>query len=258
MKHPAAMLAVGASLAARAALALPPDHGPFGPEEDRALYLPACEFARQVTGDNNDWEGTVEFSKGATRLSLHVQAFGIDELRVFEGSTPVVSSLPVALDLASYGDVREPATCADLNGDGRVDFAVTIWQHGNGLGAEFYWTLVGLSMANGYRFWNMDTMGAADFVTFGDRAPIAMLSTSFIQSGRSDYPGPDQAHSYYAYDLWQFRGGDVVAANSIDARFPKYVLMTYKENHKPSIRMSKNRPSVAGKPPQLLGVVGQR
>ena len=63
MKHPAAMLAVGASLAARAALALPPDHGPFGPEEDRALYLPACEFARQVTGDKENHKPSIRMSK---------------------------------------------------------------------------------------------------------------------------------------------------------------------------------------------------
>lgn len=252
------MVGVVASLAARAALALPPSYSPFDPGEDRSLHPPTCEFARQMTGGDYDWEGTVDFSQGDTRLALHLQASSVADLQVFHGSTSTAPPLPVLIQLAWYADVGEQATCADLNGDGRVDFVVTIWQHGNGLGASFYWTLVGLSMANGYRFWNMDTMGAADFVTFGDRAPIAMLSTSFVQSGKSDYPGPDRLHSYYAYDLWQFRGGDVVAANSIDARFPKYVLMTYKENHKPSIRMSKNRPSVAGKSPRLLGVVEQR
>jgi hypothetical protein len=258
MKRRAELLSVVASLAVRSALALPPSHSPFGPEEDRALRLPTCEFARQMTGGDSDWEGTVEFSQGDTRLALHLQASSVADLQVFRGSMSTAPPLPVLIQLAWYTDVREQATCADLNGDGRVDFVVTIWQHGNGLGAEFYWTLIGLSMASGYRFWNMDTMGAADFVTFGDRAPLAMLSTSFVHFGRSDYPGPNQVHSYYAYDLWQFRGGDVVTANSIDARFPKYVLMTYKENHKPSIRMSRNRPSVAGKLPTPLGVVERR
>src|SRR5206468_660905 len=122
MRFSALTLSVVGLLITRAAIALPPSHSPFEPKEDRLLRLPACESVRNVTGDANSWEGSVEFSLGMTRLSLHVQTYGIDELQVFEGSTLAAAPLPVALDIATYGDVREQATCADLNRDGRVDF----------------------------------------------------------------------------------------------------------------------------------------
>ncbi len=240
-------------------------YSPFGPEEDHALSLPACETARQISPApapaSGAWEGTVDFSRGAAKLSLHVRASGIDEVRVFEdGSTAAGATLPVALDISLPSDVREEAVCADLNRDGRVDFVVSIWGHGNGLGASDYLWLVGLSTSSGYRFWSLDTMGTApeSFVTFGDLAPSALLATAFVHVGTSDHAGPNQRHSYFAYDLWTFRGGDIVSANAIDARFPKYVQMTNKENHKASIRMSSNRPLVAGDVPKLLGAVEQR
>lgn len=232
-----------------AVLAVPPEHGPFSSDENRTLPLAVCETSRAISLDAN-WSGTVEFRSGDEQLSLTLADFGIREARTTGGADAAV---PLAFDVAAPNDVGDEAVCADLNGDGRTDFVVTFWQHGNGLGAEFYRRIVALSSDDGYRYWSLETMmpSAEDFVTVGSRAR-AMITTSFVQSGSTDEPGPDRRHSYYAYDLWTFRGGDVVSANATDGRFPKYVLMTYAPNHKPSVRMSRNRPAVAGPLPRLL------
>jgi hypothetical protein len=248
------------SLIASCAFAHPLIYGPFDAAENRVLPLPNCETSRQITSRAaDDWDGTVEFSRNGARLELTLVVFGIYEARIFDTSKDVIDAVPFAVGINSPGDV-DSAVCADLNHDGRADFVFTVSLGGNGLAASFYRRFFVLSAADGYHFWSIVTMDPSpeDFVTFGVAEPVAMLSTAFVQSGDSDYSGPNQRHSYLAYDLWKFRGGDIVSANSIDARFPKYVLMTAKENHKPSIRMSKNPPSVAGESPKLLGVFAWR
>ena len=73
----------------------------------------------------------------------------------------------------------------------------------------------------------------ADYVTFGALEPIVMVTTSFANSGTAI------PHSYYVYDLWSFGDGEVISANDVDPRFPKWVWMTFSENHKPSKSLSR-------------------
>ena len=257
MKAAARAVALLASLIGDSALAHPVNYGPFEAAERRVLPLRTCETSREITARApDDWDGTVQFWRDGARLELTLVVFGLYEARILDTSKEVIDPVPFAVGISSPGDVLESAVCADLNRDGRADFVFTVWLHGNSFAASFYRQFFALSATDGYHFWSIQTMDPSpeDFVTFGDAEPVAMLSTAFVQSGSSNYAGPDQRHSYLAYDLWTFRGGDIVSANSIDARFPKYVQMTYKENHKPSVRMSSNRPRIAGDPPKLLGV----
>jgi hypothetical protein len=69
-------------------------------------------------------------------------------------------------------------------------------------------------------------------VTFRPIENLAMVTTSFANSGGAI------PHSYYVYDLWSFRDGELVPANNVDPRFPKWVWMTLTENHKPANSLS--------------------
>ena len=129
------------------------------------------------------------------------------------------------------------AICQDLNGDGITDFITDHSRHGNGLGASFYDRLVIISSSSGgYRFWVLQNMRPSpeDYVTFGQLEPIVMITTAFANSGGAI------PHSYYVYDLWSFRDGEVVSANDADTRFPKWVWMTFAENHKPANSLSQD------------------
>ncbi len=133
-------------------------------------------------------------------------------------------------------DVLEEAICADLNQDGWLDWVITLWLHGNSFGAEYYQRLIVLSSGDQYRFWVVPTMSpsAEDFVTFGQLARVVMVTTSWVNTGNATVSG----HSYYVYDLWTFRDGSIVSANEVDTRFPKWVWMTSRENHKPARSLS--------------------
>ena len=127
------------------------------------------------------------------------------------------------------------AICQDVNGDGITDFITDHSKHGNGLGASFYDRLVVLSSSSGgYRFWILQNMDPSpeDYVTFGELEPIVMVTTTFANSEGA------VPHSYYVYDLWSFRDGEVVSANDLDTRFPKWVWMTVAENHMPASSLS--------------------
>jgi len=147
----------------------------------------------------------------------------------------VASAVQVPLVATVVGLLPTQAICQDLNGDGVTDFITDHSKHGNGLGASFYDRLVILSSsAGGYRYWILQTMdpSPADYVTFGQFELTVMVTTSFATSEGAT------PHSYYVYDLWAFRDGEIVLANNIDPRFPKWVWMTFAENHKPATSLS--------------------
>lgn len=146
----------------------------------------------------------------------------------------------VALDACEGSlDVRlDDAICDDLNHDGATDFVVTLWGHGNGGGASSYDRLIALSFGDSYRFWVIPTMDpmAEDFVTFGKLEPIVMVTRGFVQ--KRDWP--EESRSYFVYDLWTFHGGELVSANSVDSRFPKWVRYTLKPNWRPAISLTED------------------
>ncbi len=103
------------------------------------------------------------------------------------------------------------------------------------LARGFYDHLVMLSSSSAsYRFWLVRTMDPtqSDFQLVGDDESLVMLTTSFANSG-GDVP-----HSYYVYDLWRFLDDELVLSNELDTRFPKWVWMTFSENHKTAASLS--------------------
>ncbi len=214
--------------------ALPGSHSPFFPEEDYTLSLGSCSTSRDVT-NNHPPEGVVSFWRGRQKLNL-TMVDGHYVAEVYSEAKPISEAVHIPVRVTMPFDVLEEAICADLNQDGRVDWVITLWLHGNGFGANYYQRLIVLSAGEQYRFWVVPTMwpGAEDFVTFGQLARVVMVTTSWVNTGNATVSG----HSYYVYDLWTFRDGSIVSANEVDTRFPKWVWMTSRENHKPARSLS--------------------
>ncbi len=155
-------------------------------------------------------------------------------VQVIQGGSVISPEIQVPLVSTVVWLLPTAAICQDLNGDGISDFITEHSRHGNGLGARFYDRLVILSSSSaGYKFWIVKTMdpSPADYVTALE--PIVMVTTSFANSGTAI------PHSYYVYDLWSFGHGEVISANDVDPRFPKWVWMTFSENHKSSKSLSR-------------------
>ena len=226
-------------------------HSPFVPEEDYRLVLGTCEPTSREIRSQHPAVGSVTFeARGGERLILRMSASARDPEGYVayveergERTTPEVE-LPLESVVASL--LPEKAICADLNGDGKTDFITDHWRHGNGLGAAFYDRLLVLSSpSGGYRFWVLGTMyaSAADYVSFGAIEPIVIVTTSFANSGGAI------PHSYLVHDFWTVRGGEVVSANHIDSRFPMWIWMTVKENHKPASSLSREARRKMREPP---------
>ena len=213
-------------------------YGPFAPDENYVVALDACEGAQSVDQVHPPL-GTVDFSRTSDEARLRLTMAGISHYKaqVFSNALArstlvtvwVQASMPLDVGL---GD----AICDDLNGDGVTDFVVNLWGHGNGLGASFYDRLIALSSGDSYRFWVVSTMspGREDFVSFGKIEPVVMVTREFVQQRNQ----PDEPRSYFVYDLWAFHGGELVLANSIDSRFPKWVRFTSKPNWRPAISVT--------------------
>ena len=234
-------LTCGALLGGNAINGLPSTHSPFFPEEDYVLPLNRCEPVMRELENMHPAKGSVSFTApdGRTlKLTMDALTDPYSETyyaEITHGGDVIASAVQMPLVSTVVGLLPTQAICQDLNGDGVTDFITDHSKHGNGLGASFFDRLVILSSsAGGYRHWILQTMdpSAADYVTFGQLEPAVMVTTSYA---RSEEATP---HSYYVYDLWGFRDGEIVLANNIDPRFPKWVWMTFAENHKPATSLS--------------------
>jgi len=213
-------------------------YGPFGQDEDYVVALDACEGSLDVRQAHPPL-GTVDFSRPGDEARLRITMVGIShyEAQVFSLTAPRSASVMVRVQATMPNDVGlDDAICDDLNRDGATDFVVALWGHGNGLGASFYDRLIALSSGDSYRFWVIPTMGPAaeDFVTFGKLEPIVMVTREFVQ--QRDWP--EEPRSYFVYDLWAFHDGELVSANLIDSRFPKWVRYTSKPNSQPATSLT--------------------
>ena len=240
--------AIAALVATNAFVAHAGPYGPFSPDEDYTIALGACENVLDVRQLHPPL-GTVDFSppNGDRRLRITMVGLEKHEAEVFAGDAALGPRVNVNLQATDPGDVgRADAVCHDLNLDGETDFVVTFSRHGNGRGASFYDRLIALSAGNRYRYWVVPTMdpAAEDFVTFGRVEPIVMVTRDFVQL--RDLPA--EPRSYFAYDLWAFRRDEVVLANSIDSRFPKFVRFTTKPNWQPANLTDEDKRRLASDP----------
>ena len=153
---------------------------------------------------------------------------------MLDGSTEIGSTVFIVQNVVGASDIQDTGgICADLNGDGRLDFAILIWDHGNGLGASGYTRLIALSSATGYRYWRAPASfpSPSDFVTYGRQAPVVLVTGRLVRTTEPE-------HTYFMFDLWRFKGTEIESANTLDNRFPAFVLYTEGENHKLSMLLS--------------------
>jgi len=236
-----AALICGCVVTANIASGLPGTHSPFFPQEDYTLPMNTCDPTERVSESMHPASGSVTFTArdGATlTLTMSTVAEPYTEkyfAQVTQGSGELTPVVQVPLVSTVLFLLPTESICADLNGDGITDFVTDHSRHGNGLGASFHDRLVVISSSTGgYKFWVLESMDPSpeDFVGFGDLEPIVMITTTFANSEGA------VPHSYYVYDLWKFRDGEVVPANDLDSRFPKWVWMTLAENHAPASSLS--------------------
>lgn len=136
--------------------------------------------------------------------------------------------IPSFLDGVFYGD---------FNGDGRLDFAVKLHDHGVGFGASFGDLLCLLSDRQGYRyvlFHHPVTEMKMHFVKLkGDRHTALLLPWHIAMDSTKTLDRKD--HSFFVYDLLEFCAScekGVRLANGRDPRFPFWVQNTWRESHK--------------------------
>lgn len=213
-------------------------YGPFAPDENYVVELDSCQGSMDVQQVHPPL-GAVDFLGTNSEPQLRITMAGLShyEAQVVSSEMPLSARVNVQVQATMPSDVGlDDAICHDLNRDGSTDFIVNLWGHGNGLGAESYNRLIALSTGDGYRFWVVPTMSpsAEDFVTFAQAEPLVMVTRAFVQKR----DGQGEPRSYFVYDLWAFREGALVLANTVDSRFPKWVRYTLEPNWKPAVSLT--------------------
>jgi hypothetical protein len=124
----------------------------------------------------------------------------------------------------------ESAGCADLNGDGALDFVLFLPSGGNGLGGQFAHVVVVLSSPATYRTWVVATANPEpeDVRALPDGAHAALLTASFVNN---EHVRESRRHSYWVYNLLAVRGDALELANTLVPGFPKWVWYTIRPNH---------------------------
>lgn len=226
------------SLASCVVLAYWPDFGPFFPGQEPPRFQLSEWGAISEKGPVVRGFMKVRVYASPAGQGLRVRAIlpeqdqsGV-EIEVTDAAGSPIAGPAVAT--SPWLQSRPPSIyCGDLNGDGRADFAVPVGSGGNGLGAMAAELVVMLSSGSTYRIWVIPTIapGPEDFLHLGEGRSCTIIKTSYANSGaHPDSPG---RHSYWVYNLVAVRGDELVLANNLDPRFPKWIWWAGSSNHKP-------------------------
>lgn len=227
------------ALFAHSALAYPIDYGPFATGQSPARFplAPCAQVAREGP-DRLFGPEVIVYGSGRSRDP---------RLRAIESATDSATHMEIAdAQGRSLADVRrvssapgrpESILCGDVNGDARMDFVVPLWHHGNGLGALSYDLAIALSSRDTYRFWVIPTAepGPQDVLRLATHPGAVIVKSSFRNNEEQD---ERKRHSYWVYNLIAVRDDELVVANELDSRFPKWVWYTIRPNHKPAASLS--------------------
>jgi hypothetical protein len=208
--------------------AVPPNHSPFRPGQHPKPF-PMRELKRDWQFVPEGWQYDFQpRSRSACRLALVERRDGSAELRLYDPTDRLLLSQP---DLDPLG-ISTRVYPVDLNRDGRCDYVVDMRNiFGCGLAAEGSTVIFLLSSRQGYvaQTVSSDCAEARDFMDLNRDGRPEFLHTCFVFGE----PGRDgRTHNYWAYNLLTFSGTNIVSANALDARFPRWVWYTFKPNHR--------------------------
>jgi hypothetical protein len=206
-----------------------PDYGPFQVGEE----LPLCEshsipLAGQTVKGDPLSPRTYEITDNGRLITLGVfydKDLGYAADIVFgERDSEMIPSF--AIDGTAFTFIG--IYWAYLNEDDKKDFIFMTRADGCGLGASLGYVTFALSTSTGYTIFHSTTWEptTAEFVMVAGKCRY--ITTSFIE-GLVGKDGRD--HNYWLYNLFSFQGDQLVLANHLDRRFPKWVLYTWKPNH---------------------------
>jgi hypothetical protein len=223
------------------ALGYPPNHGPFAPgEEPSPFSLLSCPLLAEEGPDVVVGRQAMIYGNEATtdpRLrAIAADFFSGIEVEVLDAQGHSLAGPGYVSDFPAHSRPDE-AFCADLNGDGLLDFVLPLASRGNSLGSLFYDLVIVLSSGSKYRIWVVPTAepGPEDFLTLPPHIGCVIVKSSFRNNEEKT---ESKLHSYWIYNLVAVHDDELIVANRLDRRFPKWVWYTGLPNHKPTASLS--------------------
>ena len=213
----------------------PPNYGPFVPGQSPPQFvLSACRMLTEegpevVVGRQRMVYGTERATDPRLRAIAADFLAGI-QIEVSDAQGRSLAGPSWVSDFPPHSRPTS-ALCADLNGDGFLDFVLPLASRGNGLGAEAHDLVVALSSGSKYRIWVAPTMAPSleDFLALTGPGHCVIVKTTFASNEEAR---ESKRHSYWVYNLLAVRDDELVVANTLDRRFPKWVWFTTGPNHK--------------------------
>lgn len=225
-----ALIILALLLLAEPAWCYKPDYGPFAPGQG----IPLAELHPLATPQLPTLE---QAPNSPRRYTLVDQNRHID-LGLFYDTTlgyaaDLVWGTSDAEMISAFALYGHPYTLigvywAYLNDDEYKDFIIMNTVDGAGLAGSFGYVSFMLSSSSGYEMVQVETWepSRAEFVVVGGQCTY--IQTNFVEG----LPSKDgREHNYWLYNLFSFDGVELVLANQLDSRLPKWVLYTWEENH---------------------------
>ena len=209
----------------------PADYAPFEPGAAPKQF-PVIEL-KEVPSQSSDSQCTfAEPSPSSPRIVLTWAATdekGCCTLSVISPNGTKI--LPGATIHASSPTPRKVTVYeALLNEDDKPDYVIAALSGGCGLACEINDVAFVLSKGDSYSItrivcWAFDN---ADFVDLNKDGRAQIIITSFV-GGEKGKDG--KGHNYWVFNIFQFKGTQIVSGNALDHRFPCWVLYKFKPNH---------------------------
>src|SRR5256885_5957252 len=164
------------ALTANSVMAYPADYGPYDPGHSPPHFsLQTCPLLSEegpavVMGREIRIYGRAR-AAGPRLRTRSINSFSGIEVEVLDAQQRPVAGPSQVSDFPAHSR-PDSVWCGDLNGDRTLDFVLSLWGHGNGLGALFYELIVVLSSGSGYRMWVVPTAepGPEDFLVLRPEA----------------------------------------------------------------------------------------
>ena len=233
-------------LIGRQVSAHPTGYGPFKEGRQPKLFpLKECVLLEKHTADGFVRPTTLAYGRKREkdqgtriRMELMPDTYCV-RLTVINSNGQVACAPRVISDSIEWGNF-ETARSADLNNDGIEDFVAYVWCGGCGLASGYYMLAFVLSSGEVYRVSVVTDLfpGVEDFVDLRNDGSCQFIHTSFIYGER----GRDgRKHNYWVYNVFDVKGTELRLANHLLDGFPKWIWYTFKDNHKATMQLTREK-----------------